>query len=298
ASGVTDDLRTFASELGLNFQGVETAPAPPAREMLQMRQVRVGLWDQYGGSMPSGWARWILEQFEFPFEVVYPQALDQEKLRDRFDVLVFPSGGIPGIGAGSVRGRSRRPIDPSSIPAEYRDRLGRVSVDTTVPQLQEFLQQGGTIVTIGTSTRLAYHMGLPLSDHKVDDSGQALSREVHFVPGSILKIRVDNTRPVAWGMAEEVDVHFNNSPVFDLGPTAAADGVTRLAWFDTPTPLRSGWAWGQELLENGVTMVEAQVGSGRLYMFGPEIIRRGQPHGTFKFLFNAIYLAGAERPIS
>ena len=294
-SGLTDELRAFASELGLNFQGVGTAPA---REMLQMRQVRVGLWDQYGGSMPSGWARWILEQFEFAFEVVYPQALDEEKLRDRFDVLVFPSGGIPGIADGGGRRRSRGPIDPSSIPAEYRDRLGRVSVDTTVPRLREFLQQGGTIVTIGTSTSLGYHIGLPLSDHKVDDSGRALSREVHFVPGSILEIRVDNTRPVAWGMTEEVDVHFNNSPVFDLDTGAAAEGVIRLGWFDSAAPLRSGWGWGQEYLENGVTMVEAQVGSGRLYMFGPEIIRRGQPHGTFKFLFNAIYLAGAERPIS
>ena len=295
ASGVTDELRTFASELGLNFQGVEAAPT---REMLRMRQVRVGLWDQYGGSMPSGWARWILEQFEFPFEVVYPQALDEEKLRDRFDVLVFPSGGIPGIGDGGGRRRSGRPVDQSSIPAEYRDRLGRVSVDTTVPRLREFLQQGGTIVTIGTSTSLGYHMGLPLSDHKVDDSGRALSRDVHYVPGSILEIRVDNTRPVAWGMAEKVDVHFNNSPVFDLDAGAAAEGVIRLGWFDDGNPLRSGWAWGQEYLESGVTMVEAQVGDGRLYMFGPEIIRRGQPHGTFKFLFNAIYLAGAERPIS
>ena len=185
-----------------------------------------------------------------------------------------------------------------TIPAEYRDRLGRVTVDSTIPQLQRFLEEGGTIVTIGTSTSLGYHVKLPVTNHKVDENNRPVSREEHYVPGSIVRIRVDNTRPVAWGIGEEIDVHFNNSPVFDLGATAAADGVTRLAWFDTPTPLRSGWAWGQELLENGVTMVEARVGDGHLYMFGPEILRRGQPHGTFKFLFNAIYLAGAERPIS
>ncbi|MFB3111826.1 MAG: peptidase, partial [Gemmatimonadales bacterium] len=114
ASGVTDELRALASELGLHFRGVGTAPAP---EMLKMRQVRVGLWDQYGGSMPSGWARWILEQFEFPFEVVYPQALNEENLRDRFDVLVFPSGGIPGIGDGGSGRRSRGPTDP---PPQWR----------------------------------------------------------------------------------------------------------------------------------------------------------------------------------
>jgi hypothetical protein len=185
-----------------------------------------------------------------------------------------------------------------TIPAEFRGRMGRVSADTTVPQLQRFLEQGGTVVTIGTSTSLGYHLELPVTNHKVDENNSPLTREQHYVPGSILRVRVDNTRPVAWGIGEQVDVHFNNSPVFDLGATAAANGVTPLAWFDTPTPLRSGWAWGQDLLENGVTMVEARVGDGHLYMFGPEVLRRGQPHGTFKFLFNAIYLAGAERPIS
>ena len=39
---------------------------------MKLKPVRIGLWDQYGGSMPSGWTRWLLEQYEFPFEVVYP----------------------------------------------------------------------------------------------------------------------------------------------------------------------------------------------------------------------------------
>ena len=36
---------------------------------MKLKPVRIGLWDQYGGSMPSGWTRWIFEQCEFPFEV-------------------------------------------------------------------------------------------------------------------------------------------------------------------------------------------------------------------------------------
>ena len=31
--------------------------------------------------------------------------------------------------------------------------------------------------------------------------------------------------------------------------------------------------------------------TGRVVLFGPEIVWRGQPHGTFKFLFNGIYYA-------
>jgi hypothetical protein len=86
-----------------------------------------------------------------------------------------------------------------------------------------------------------------------------------------------------------VDVFFDESPVFALAPDAAAHGVTRVAWYQGKAPLRSGWAWGQEALDGGAAIVTASVGKGRVFLFGPEILQRGQPHGTFKFLFNAIY---------
>ena len=50
-----------AADRGINFQPGDSAPAATT----PLRQPRIGLWDQYGGSMDSGWARWILEQFEF-----------------------------------------------------------------------------------------------------------------------------------------------------------------------------------------------------------------------------------------
>jgi hypothetical protein len=90
-------------------------------------------------------------------------------------------------------------------------------------------------------------------------------------------------------MAEQTDVFFENSPVFKLSAGAASQGVKSVAWFDSKTPLRSGWAWGQQYLENGVVAVEASIGKGKALMFGPEILKRAQPHGTFKFLFNGIY---------
>jgi hypothetical protein len=90
---------------------------------------------------------------------------------------------------------------------------------------------------------------------------------------------------------EHVDVFFNNSPVFKLADEAT--GVKPIAWFDTNRPLRSGWAWGQQYLASGITMAEADVGSGKLYLFGPEILNRGQPHGTFKLFFNSLYLSGS-----
>ena len=95
-------------------------------------------------------------------------------------------------------------------------------------------------------------------------------------------------------MGEKLDVFFDNSPVFSLRPEAAMKDVKPVAWFDSDKPLRSGWAWGQKYLQDGVAVAEAVVGKGKLFLFDPEITFRGQPYGTFKFLFNAIYYGGAQ----
>jgi hypothetical protein len=90
-------------------------------------------------------------------------------------------------------------------------------------------------------------------------------------------------------MKTYTDFFFDNSPVWKIGPDGAAKGVKALAWFDSKTPLRSGWAWGQQYLENGVIAAEVTVGKGRVLLFGAEILQRAQPHATFKLLFNGIY---------
>jgi hypothetical protein len=292
-SGTRRMLQGMASELGLSFEGVQT---PPPGDAMRMRSVRIGLWDRYGGSMPSGWTRWLLEQFEFDYELVYPQDLDAGNLNSKYDVLVFATGAIPAPPTGEEDEFARfrgGPPDPASIPEEYRGWLGDVTLDETVPQLKRFLEDGGTMITIGSSTNMAYHAGVPVENYLVDHEGRQLSRDVYYMPGSVHRIRVDNTQPLAWGLGEHVDVFFNNSPVFKLRPGAEAQGVKRIGWFDSKEPLRSGWAWGQHYLAAGTTVAEAAVGSGKLFLLGPEILNRGQPHGSFKLFFNGVFLAGA-----
>ncbi|HUE84486.1 MAG TPA: M14 metallopeptidase family protein [Vicinamibacterales bacterium] len=275
-------LEKIATELGVSARAVSDAVPPGARTL---RLPRVGLWDQYGGSMDSGWARWILEQYEFPFEKVFAPTLDAGDLNAKYDVLVFVEGGIPA----SDGGGPAQP-EPADIPAQYRSMLGRVTVAETIPQLRRFVENGGTVITIGASaSNLARHFNLPVGDHLVEN-GKPLPRSTFYTPGSVLTARVDVAHPLGQGMKERTDLFFDNSPVFRLGPDAARQGVKAVAWFDTPRPLKSGWAWGQHHLENGVAVIDAPVGKGRALLFGPEIIKRAQPHGTFKFLFNGLYL--------
>jgi len=288
--GIQDQLAVWARELGVRVQGL---PREPEVGTLELGKVRIGLWDEYGGSTPSGWTRFIFDQFEFPYEVVFPSTLNAGSLRDRFDVLVFVTEAIPEEDGGEM-GVEIFGAAPENIPEEYRHMLGRVTVRETVPHLMEFLREGGTILAIGTSTAMATHAGLAVSNHLVDGEGNPLGEDEYYVPGSVLRVKVDNSRPVAWGLPEDLDVFFSNSPVMRMEPAVAERSLTPVAWFDSDKPLRSGWAWGQHRLKGGVALAEARVGEGHLYLFGAEIANRGQPHGTFTFLFNGIFLAGVE----
>jgi hypothetical protein len=287
-------VQRAAQELGLSFTAGNASGATAVRPM------RIGLWDRYGGSMPSGWTRWLLEQYEFPFAVVYPQELDAGNLNSKFDALIFVDGAIPAMRPTTQGGNTNNPgfgnegpgADTAGIPAEFRSWLGNVTQNRTVPQIKRFAENGGMVITIGSSTNLAAHLGLPISNHLVERMPNGTERELgsekFYVPGSLLEVAVDSTTSAAVGMTSRAIVMYDNSPVFRLAPDAQARGVRPIAWFDTPNALRSGWAWGETYLEGGVAAADATVGRGTVRLIGPEALFRAQPAGTFKLVFNGL----------
>ncbi len=287
-------VERLAVEKGLDFVGVSDRPSGNA---MRLEPVKIGLWDRYGGSMPSGWTRMILEDFEFDFDVLFPPDFDEGDL-DEYDVLVFEDGAIPGMEPEGGRRFGGPGPDPETIPEEYRRRMGEVTPDGTIPQILDFVRGGGAAVAIGSSANLAYHAGLPVDNHLMVD-GRPLTREEYFTPGSVLDMKVDHASPLTHGFSDRADVLFSHSPTFTLRAGAEAQGVRRIGWYDSPSPLKSGWAWGERYLENGVGAIEADFGEGKIFLFGPKITFRSQAHGTFGFLFNGIYYgAAADRLIS
>jgi hypothetical protein len=278
-------LETLAADLGLTFTGV--AHAPPG-DGLKLKPVRIALWDKYGGSPPSGWTRWLLERYGFAFDLIYPQAIDAGELKARYDVLILTDEAEL-----DARDRSNT-VD--RMPAEYRRTTGALTTSRSLPQLKQFVEGGGTLIAMGNAAWLAREMGVPISSALVDgpgDGARPLRREQYYVPGSVLRISVDNTTPLGYGFERQVDVFFDNSPVFRIAGQQSGS-VNRVAWFAGKSPLRSGWAWGQQYLENGVAVADAKLGRGHVLLFGPDVTFRAQSHGTFKFLFNAIYYATAD----
>ncbi|WP_460959407.1 M14 family metallopeptidase [Spirosoma litoris] len=289
-------LDKSAKDLGIEVTGIAKKPTT---SMSKVSPMRIALWDTYGGSMPSGWVRFLMEQYHFPMKVIYPQDIDAGDLKKKFDVIIFVTRAIPpatGADNDIFRGFDREPKEEST-PAEYRPWLGKITATKSIPQIKAFLEAGGSVVTIGTSTNLAYHLKLPvknaLTEMTAAGTERPLPNEKYYIPGSVLRVNLDSTQHATWGMPSLTDVYFDASPVFKIAPEAIAKGlVTPLAWFDTNKPLRSGWAWGQSYLQDGVAAFMAPVGAGKLYAFGPEITFRAQAQGTFKLLFNQLYGSG------
>ena len=285
-----ETIESLSAEKGIIFNGVTAKPASMNDRIMPQR---IALWDKYGGSMSSGWVRWIFEKYNFPFQLIFAKEIDASNLKDKYDVILFVEGAIPSLKPEAGNGYEEKEPKAEDVPEIYQATLGKITAEKSIPALNKFLQEGGTIITIGSSANLAYHLNVPVRNALVEmvaGKEKSLPGEKFYIPGSVMQITLDNEYKANWGMNKNADVYFSASPVFKLLPDAIArKEVVPLAWYASDKTLRSGWAFGQSYLQDGIAAFEAKVGNGKLFVYGPEITFRGQTHSNYKMLFNQLY---------
>jgi len=280
------DWRGVATSLGLK---IGVAPAD-AGDTLRIKQPRVGLYHGWGGNMDEGWTRWLLEQFEFPYTSVFDRDLRAGNLRARFDVILLPDATYDQMLNGQA---------PGTMPDAYTGGM----TSRGVANLYEFVSSGGTLVTMDRAAELPLTtFGLPIRN-----VAAGVREGDFYIPGSILKIRVDTTNPVAYGVPADAAAFFINSPAFSVGrrPTRSEEepgsaqppppNIHIVAQYPPKDVLMSGWILGERVLAGTAAVVEASVDKGRVILLGFRSQHRGQTHGTYKFLFNSILLGASER---
>jgi hypothetical protein len=231
---------------------------------------RIGLYHGWGGNTDEGWTRFVLEQFEFPYTRLFDRDVRTGDLRARFDVILLPDATYDSMLNGEA---------PGTLPDAYTGGMtGR-----GVANLREFVAAGGTLVAMDRAAELPIAaFGLP-----VRDVAAAASRAADFyVPGSILRLRVDPSHPIGYGMPAEAAAFFMNSPAFEIGVNAA--GVRVVAEYPVRDVLMSGWMLGEASIAGRAAVVEASIDKGRVILLGFRTEHRGQSHGTYKLLFNSI----------
>ncbi|QDV37076.1 M14 family metallopeptidase [Tautonia plasticadhaerens] len=245
----------------------------PRRFALSMPQI--GLYQPWVPSMDEGWTRLVFEEFRIPYETLHNAAILAGDLDERFDVIVLPSVGrrtmLDGYG-------------PDETEPAYVGGLAGVGVEA----IRRFVQDGGRLVCLEESAAFAIEaLGLP-----VRDVLDGISPNDFYCPGSILSVRYDDESYLAVGMPQDGSAYFSSSMGFE--PTGEGADSVRVACRYAPTNLlESGWLLGPEHLQGKAAVVEVSVGDGQVVLFGFPPQHRGQPHATFRPLFNALLGPGS-----
>jgi hypothetical protein len=108
-------------------------------------------------------------------------------------------------------------------------------------------------------------------------------------PGSLLEMYFDPTHPVAYGMPEVAPAMFTRSPAFSLIPSFEENKPRVISKYPEDDLLMSGYLKGEEHLANRAAAVEVPLSNGKVILLGFGVQSRGQPHATFKMLFNSLY---------
>ncbi len=284
ASAPADALAAIAKTTRVDFAPLAAEP----KAAHDLKRLRIGMYQRYrGGNMDEGWTRWIFEQFAFQFKNVYDAEIKKGNLSASYDVFIFADDstgtitGEPasGRGGGGGRGGGFAAV-PDTTPPEYRSGLGNDGVTA----IRDFVQKGGTLVTLGGATDFAItRLGLP-----VRNVVEGLSTKEFFCPGSTLRVSIDNTNPLAYGMPAEGLVLFHYSPAFDVVATDLNDHQDIVVRYAEKNVERSGWLNGEKYIAGKTAMASIAYGQGRVVLIGFRTQNRAQTLGTYKFLFNAL----------
>jgi len=271
-----DRLDAAAREFGLTIVSADVPPPGVVRENVQpIRAPRIGLYYPWtGGNIDEGWTRWVLEQYEFAVTTIHNSDIREGSLRRRFDTIILPDQTprdmIDGFTANTVR-------------PEYRGGIGDLGVD----HLMRFVADGGTLITLGSASDFVIdRFPIPIRDLK-----RGLRREQHFAPGTILRIQVDTSNPIGYGMARNTYGFYDNSPFFALLDGFNSLKPTVIARYPNQDIVASGWLRGEDLMAGRAAVVSVDLKPGRVVLFGLRPQHRGQTHATFPMLFNALYLS-------
>jgi hypothetical protein len=284
--GAEADLKTIATSTGVDFTPVASVPSSGTHPL---KRLHLGLYQRYyGGNVDEGWTRWLLEHFGYDYNNILDTELKKGDLNAKYDVIILPddptstlTGEPAAAGAGGRGGGGGYGPNPSEFPPEYRSGFGEEGVKA----LRDFVQKGGTVVTLGQASDFAMEK---LGVHARNILANVPSKQF-WCPGSTLKVNVDTSSPLAYGMPKEaLALYLSGDPVFQVLPNNANEKYSIIVSYQDREILQSGWLVGETNITGKAAMIAAEMGKGKVVLIGFRTQHRAQTYGTFKLLFNSL----------
>jgi hypothetical protein len=253
------------------------------------RLPRIALLHTWTRTQDDGWVRYTLDFMGVPYTYLPEDQLRRGALRERFDVIVLPTQGRMQTGRAIFQG-----IDPRFSPLPYTRTeetpthgVPSASDDITggmgfegLAALRDFMERGGTFITLGTATTLPVEMGL-VREVTTADRGQL------FIPGSIVRGQVQRPRnPLTYGYGASLPLFHQFGPYLNV--PAAQRGRTILQYAPPADVFLSGYVSHPAQLGGRPALVSLPVGQGQAVLFGFNPLHRFMNHGNFALVWNAI----------
>jgi hypothetical protein len=251
-----------------------------------IRTPRLGLYQSWRGNMDEGWTRYVLDDMGIPYATIHNDAFKAAKdkkvdLKAAYDIIVFADESSDIIKTGKPSQTSERArFFMSNYPPEYEGGIEKEGVDA----LKAFVEAGGILVTLNGSCELAFKdLQVPARD-----ALERVERTKFFCPTSLLRIEVDNTTPIGYGMPEKAAAMFSDSLAIATSLPPAEWDRKVVAAYPEKDVLLSGWLLGEEMIARKAAVVDTRYKKGHIILIGIACQSRAQSHGTYKFLLNAL----------
>ncbi len=270
AFAVSGLSRTALNTLTGNL-AISAVASPAPVHTIPLKQARIGLYRPWNPSIDEGWTRWILENYHFPFKSLYNAEIRSANLRSRYDVIILPDI------------RSNQLMDGfsiGSVPGQY---AGGIEQDG-LNNLRDFVQSGGTLIAFNQAASAI----IPLMSLPVKNVLGGLPNDKFFCAGALLRVQTEHPElPANFGLPAAPVVMFERGPAFETLPGFKGAVLARYA--KQADPLESGMILHSDVLADRAAALQVSYGRGRILLFGFKPQHRGQAHGTYRYLFNALY---------
>ncbi len=319
-AGLASALRDTAAKLGLDFSSTARVPQVARHEAAVPR---LGLWVPWADTDTAGWARYTLDQRHIPYGYVRDEDIRAGKLRDKYDVLLYPhvdlelAEQIEGLHKewGPMPFRKTSATPSFGTPASSDDITGGIGYGG-LAELQRFIDSGGLLITLGNGSMLPLEAGLvrgvrreaggtPRSTQGGGAASAAASQNAEVrTPGAHLRVSFARPEhPIAYGYAARTWVFRQNFALYSIPRrwlrmaycTVCLDGpIDRsaivLEWGDREGApfVVSGQAWGEENLIGRAAILDMPSGKGHVITFNFNPLHRDLNRGDQRLLWNAI----------
>jgi hypothetical protein len=319
--GLRPALDAVAKELALEFVAAAGAPRVRAGQAAAgapdvprhaARLPRLAVWHAWADTQAAGWVRRTLDLRAFPYAALRDDDIRAGGLRDRYDVIIWPENELDL--QDQIHGIDRKfsPLAYTKTEQFPTHGIPDASVDITggigwagMANLQRFLDEGGTLITLGNGSALALDGGLVRGVSPARGAGDV------WTPGTELRVKFTRPdHPIAYGYAETGSVFRAGYPVYRVRP--ADRRWTVLQWGTKPPKedredeadrenegdredeaddadmVVSGGAKGEDVLEGRPAILDIPAGKGRVVAYNFNPLHRDLNRSDFRLLWNAI----------